>query len=447
MPPAPDEKHFREKSFWLSQGEYQPSEPLSENIKADVVVIGGGFTGLSAALNLKERDPGIDVVLLEREVIGFGASGRSGAFVSTPLNRSLDRQMARHGEDAARRGYLAMIKAVDYVGEVVEKYNLECGYEKTGILTIARGGHHQGALRRDEKNFHRLGFKDVRLLDAAELKQELNITGYHGALYEPDCALIDPARLCREYKRLLVERGVRIHEHTPALKIEDGANLRVQTARGEVEAGKAVVATNAYIDRVSCLARFVMPIWSYIVITEPLDRARMDAIGWKNRQGVETQRYYIHYLRLTSDNRIMIGGELYPYGYNNRLIGMDTNEYVFRRLRATLKRMFPDLRGIGFSHMWGGPIAVSASFTPTINVAGARGNIYYAGAYCGHGVSLGNLAGKILADMIFGEDGSYSDLPFFRNRLPAMPGEPWRYLGRQVTDRVMRFLDWYHDRL
>lgn len=440
------ESDFSSKSFWLSRAAYEPDEPLRTRIRADVAVIGGGFTGLSTAFELKEREPGLEVVLLEREVIGFGASGRTGAFVGTLLGWNINYLIVRYGDGIARLCYQAMVDAVNYVSEMINKHQLDCDYERTGILTMARGASQDQCLRRDEENFHRLGFKEVRYLDASELKAELNISGYRSALYEPDCTLVDPAKLCWEWKRLLLERGVKIYERTPALRIEQGEKLRLPTPEGEVEAEKVMVATNAYVDQVSCFKGWVLPLFTYIVLTEPLARNQMEALGWKKRQALENQRNNIHYLRLTRDNRILIGGEIFRYGYNNRLQGMDRSEFVFSRLRTSLQKTFPDLGGINFSHMWGGPLAISLDFMPTFNVAGEKRNIFYAGAYCGHGASLGNFTGKILVDIILGREGPYSDLPFVRNHLIYIPGEPWRYIGYQVIDKSLRLLDWWQDR-
>jgi len=314
-----DQQEFRSKSYWLEiAGPYTESPPLAEPIRADVAIVGGGFTGLSAAFYLKQADPALRVVLLEQQVIGYGASGRSGGFAMTLFGLTMEITKLRFGREAVREAQHVMDRAVEHVGELVQTHNLQCDYEKTGLMTVAISEAGKRRLIAETELANSLGFTSIRWIDGAAARERVNSATYLGGRVEDNCALINPAKMAWELKRLCLDAGVEIYERTAVEQVHAGSRtLVLVTPQAVVQADKVILATNAYSGHFPQLRRQQAAVYTYIVVTEPLSEAQLAPIGWQSRVGIEDGRNLVHYYRLTPDNRLLMGGgdvQLFPGG-------------------------------------------------------------------------------------------------------------------------------------
>ena len=435
---------FRSKSFWLEGGEYEPGEPLQGERTADVAILGGGFTGLSAAYFLKLAQPSLEIALCEKEVVGYGASGRNGGFVMPLLGWNIPDVHRQLGQERTRAAYEFMYDAVDHVDRMVSEHQMACDYERTGYLMLAMNRARLGHLEREVALAHGMGFDWYRMLSREELAEHITSPAFIGGFFDPRCAIFNPALFAREMRRVVKAMGVTVYERSPVVAIEEGPRITLRTEAGSLVAPKLVLGTNAYSRDLGFFKSRVMPVFTYIVLTEPLTDSQIEAIGWRKRASLETARNLIHYLRLTADNRIAIGGEdaLYFIGSRHK----DRYERVFRRLRERLVGLFPPLEGINFTHAWGGPIGFTLDFFPTMGVSGRSRNIFHSVGYCGHGVSIANYAGSVLCDLVLERKTPRTEL-FFVNRKPfPLPPDPLRWLFAHGYRRTLQLQDWWHSR-
>ena len=425
------------KSFWLGATPYRENPVLEDDIRADVAIVGAGYTGLSTAYYLRQADPSLRVVVLESDVAGYGASGRNGGFAMTLMGLSLSLTARRFGKQKARQAHDFGVRAVRHIGELVEKQGIECDYEKNGLLTVATNPAHVDRLQAEIRLAHELGIEGVRWLDAGELREEVNSPLYMGAREEEECALVNPAKLARGLKNLAEGAGAEIYERTPVEAAHLKPRIRLETPRGSVAAQKVVFALNAFTEHFPQLHSKAFPIFTYIVLTEPLSKQQLSSIGWGNRQGIEDARNLIHYYRLTADNRLLMGGEDVMYYYGGRT-GMDEHWPTFHDLERTISETFPALAGIGISHRWGGPVSVPIDFFPVLGYLGGDRRVIYSVGCVGHGVAPTNLTGQILRDLVREQETELTDLFFVNRRVIPLPPEPIRFAVAQGIRRGMK---------
>jgi glycine/D-amino acid oxidase-like deaminating enzyme len=438
--PQPQESHYRSRSFWHEVAPaYEPVPPLEGDRRADVAIIGGGYSGLWTAYHLKTEQPSLEVAVLEQEVAGYGASGRNGGFAMTLLSRSLNDLMQQLGPEEALAVHKPVAAAVDAIGRFAKEHNVDCDYEKTGLITVSTMPWQDAIIENDVKAAQEMGIEDIRFLDGETVRDMVHSPTYRCAHEEGACAILNPAKLAWGLARAVRKKGVALYEGTPVRKVRstDGA-VEVKTEGGLLRAGKAVLATNAYSVHFPHIARWVVPLYTYIVLTEPLTPAQWDSIGWKGRQGIEDRLGGLHYYRPTVDGRIAWGGEAFPYHYRSR-IGpkFDQDESVFARLRASFARTFPTLSDVKFTHAWGGPVGITVRFVPTFGTL-EGGRIHFGVGYCGHGVAPTYVGGEILRDLVLDRQTERTNLAFVTKEAVAFPSEPFRYLG--VTS-ALRHMD------
>jgi glycine/D-amino acid oxidase-like deaminating enzyme len=451
-------------SFWLEDAgdDLSPRPPLDGSIDVNVAILGAGFTGLWTALELLKREPSLRVAVVEREIAGFGASGRNGAWCSGELNIGMDLLAERHGTEAAKAVRRAMHDTVDEVARAAAAEGIDARYRKGGTLLVARGPAEMPALRATAEEYERFGFGEhCRVLDREELDRRLRVDGAAGALHLPDCAAVHPGRLVRGLAHAVERRGGSIFEQTPVTSFSAGtrtgrgAGTRTAPATGRAGAGRAVLRTptgdvradtvvlagEAYLAELPQLHRQLLPIYSLIVLTEPLTDEQWGAIGWNGHECVSSFRLTIDYLSRTPDGRVLFGGRGAPYHFGSRIDPrFDRDEATHAMLRRMLVRWFPALRGIRFTHAWGGPLGMprdwmpSFSFDPLAGIASARG-------YTGHGVATSNLAGRTLADLITGRRSALTELPFVGHRSRDWEPEPLRWMGARFVQLSMMRLD------
>lgn len=435
---------YRTKSFWLGTAPYEPSPPLEGDITVDVAIVGGGFTGLSAALHLREAQA-LDVAVLESEVVGFGASGRNAGFAMTLFGLTMSLTGLRFGKAKAKEAHLYMERAVDYVGELVQKYGIDSEYERTGFLRVATAPGYATRIQKEIELARGLGIEDIEWLDAQQTSERVRSPLYLGAWWEPRCALLNPAKQAWGLKRAAEACGARFFERTPTISITRTANgLTLRTPRGTVRAGKLVLATNAYSHLIPQLRSKQVPAFTHIVLTEPLTPERLDPIGWQGREGIEDARNLVHYYRLTSENRLLMGGGNIKVAYGEDM-DHDQDVSVFDQLERHIQRVYPSLRGVRIADRWGGPVSVPLDMAPAIGFVGDERVVYSLGCM-GHGVSLTQLNGRTIADLMLGRKTDLTSVFFVKRKTLPWPPEPLRLVLSQAIRGYLRGEDAWYDR-
>lgn len=408
-----------------SRGVTCPS--LTEDMDADVAIVGAGFTGLWAAYYLLEADPGLRVVILERERAGFGASGRNGGWCSAIFPVALEKVAEMTSHDAALRLQNAMNATVDEVGRVVAAEGIECHFAKSGNIALARSQAQLSRARKALTAASEFGLpKQTEFVAPSEARAMVNATDVLGGLYTEHCAVIQPELLVQGLLDAVKRRGAKVFERTDVQRI--GAKKAV-TARGTVTADVIIRATEAYTPQLRGYERAVVPIYSLVVATEPLPRDVREEIGLDSRTAFTDLRHLRIYGQPTDDGRIVFGGRGAPYHFRSKVDpSFDNEEDTHRRIMTTLLGMFPALAQTRITHAWGGPLGLPRDWHPSVGYDRTTG-IAWGGPYVGDGVATSNLAGRILQGLILGGDSDFLDLPLVNHHSPMWEPEPFRWLG------------------
>lgn len=426
-------------SFWLETcGEaLTPRPALAGDTDADVAIVGAGYTGLWTAHHLLRHEPGLRVVVVEREIAGWGASGRNGGWCSALFATSWERLARRGGLDAARRMRRALERTVDDVGAFCAEYRVDAHHVRGGTLTVARSAAQR---RRLASGFDagRAVTPDVRWLAGEEVRDRVGVTDALAATWDPACAALHPGRLVRGLARVVTGAGARLFEGTAAVEPAPG---RVVTDRGTVRAPVTVRATEAYTaDLGRPYRRLLAPVWSLVIATEPLDRAVWDELGCAGRETVSDERHLIIYAQRTADDRIVFGGRGAPYAFGSRTSGGRGHAASHQRLERELRAMFPAIGAARITHRWGGVLGVPRDWMPSVGFDRASGQAW-AGGYVGDGVACAALAGRTLADLVLGLDTEETRLPWVGHRWRQWEPEPLRWAGIHGMTAVMASAD------
>jgi len=428
---AADPAFYRSRSLWLDRLDgdpLTPRAPLDGPLDVDVAIVGAGYTGLWTAYYLRRADPGLRVAVLEREVAGFGASGRNGGWCLGFLPMDLERLARRAGHGPAMALQREMFRTVDEVGQAAEREGIDCHWHKGGTLQLATSPVQLRRLHARVEQASRMGLgdADLRLLGPADAGRRVGVPGLLGAVFSPHCAAVDPARLVRGLARAVERGGARIYESTPATRIGRGG---VDTPHGRVRAEVVVRATEGYTSTLPGTHRTVVPLYSLMIATEPLPAAAWEQIGWSGRETVAAGGHLFVYAQRTLDGRVAFGGRGAPYHFASRVRpGYDRHDRVHRGLRDALAELLPAAAHARLTHRWGGPLGVARDWSASVGLDRASG-LAWAGGYVGDGVAAANLAGRTLADLVTGADSELVRLPWVQHRSRRWEPEPLRWLG------------------
>ncbi|WP_431898180.1 NAD(P)/FAD-dependent oxidoreductase [Nonomuraea sp. bgisy101] len=425
-------------SFWhRSLGDPSPAPALDGDRRADVVIVGAGYTGLWTAYYLKRARPSLDIVVLEKEFAGFGASGRNGGWLTGDLAGTHERYAKTHGVEATRLLQQEMYSSIDEVIEVCGKEGIDADIVKGGVLNVARGSAQAARLRASVATGSRWGV-EAELLTPEEREARLRVAGAVQASWSPHCARIHPGKLVRGLAKVVRESGVEIFERTPVAEI---APHRAVTPYGNVTADYVIRATEGFTATIKGLRRQWLPMNSSMIVTEPLPDAFWEQVGWEGSELLGDMAHYYMYAQRTADGRIAFGGRGRPYLYGSRVDARGhTHDWTIEALWSLLVDFFPAAAPARIAHAWSGVLGVPRDWCSTVHVDHSTG-LGWAGGYTGHGVTTTNLAGRTLRDLILDEPSPLTGLPWVGREVRAWEPEPLRWLGVHSMYRLYRAAD------
>lgn len=436
---------YRRTSFWLETtgDDLTPRAPVAGDVTVDVAILGAGFSGLWTAYYLLRDNPALNVAIVERDIAGYGASGRNGGWCSPRFPVDPKPLIRTYGLEQARRTIVALQSSVEEMGRIVAREGIDAHYVAGGLLSLAIGEHQVPALRSTLATYQRLGLgAGNRLLDAGEARARVAARGVAGALRTRAGASIHPGNLVRGLARTVERLGGTIYEQTAVERVEPGASARLVTATGTVRARTAVVvAAEAYLPGLPAFRRHVLPMSSMIVLTNPLPADVWAQIGWAGHESLSSQSHLKNYLTRTADGRILYGsrGALYTFGSTTPDVTQQSARF-YEWMRESLCEWFPSVAQVGFSHQWGGYLGVPRDWMPTVTFdpASKLGQLH---GYTGRGVSTSHLSGKLLAGLVTGRETGLEGLPLHRTRVPRWEPEPLRWLGVRYVQSAFGRID------
>ncbi|MFB7785553.1 NAD(P)/FAD-dependent oxidoreductase [Streptomyces vinaceus] len=423
-------------SYWLDDPGKPAAQPaLTSDEACDLLVIGGGYSGLWTALIAKERDPARDVVLIESKEAGWAASGRNGGFCAASLTHGLANGMARWPGELAKLEELGA-RNLDEIEAAIARYGIDCDFERTGEIDVATEPHQVEELRELYEEAEKLGLAGgSRWLDREELRAEVDSPTFLAGLWDTDgVAMLNPAKLAWGLKEACLSLGVRIYENTRGLSLAaSGAGMAVRTPYGRIFARRVALGTNIFPSLVKRIRPFTVPVYDYALMTEPLTADQLKAIGWNNRQGLGDSANQFHYFRITPENRILWGGYDAIYPYRGKLDSeYDHRPETYLKLAQHFFTAFPQLEGIKFSHAWGGAIDTCSRFSAFFGTAHG-GKVAYAAGYTGLGVGATRFGADVMLDLLDGARTERTELEMVKSRPMPFPPEPFAWTGITLT--------------
>jgi glycine/D-amino acid oxidase-like deaminating enzyme len=429
-----------QRGYWLREALAQdpgvPCPPLKGDLEVDVVILGGGYTGLWSAFFLREWAPDCRVAILEQDICGGGPSGRNGGFVTAWWDE-LSGLSALYGRGGALAACRALSRSVDAIGEWCTRFGVDAWYLKRGTLQVASSPLQEGRFDHEIRLARELGVgEEYREVSRAEVQARCQSPVFSGGVFMRDGATVQPARLARGLRRVVLERGVQIFEQTPA-HWTASLPVEVTTPGGRVRAQHAILALNAWAMEWPPLRRSAVAWSSYIALTAPAPD-RLKAIGWTGGESISDFRTSLHYFRTTPDGRIAMGGGGGKAGGQLKEEIFTRDQHAVAQAAAGLRRLFPGFQDVPIEDGWGGPIDVSPTHLPTVTTL-RPGNLHAGLGYTGNGVAPSHLAGQILAGLALGRDDEYTRLPMVNPKRRRFPPEPFRSLGaRIVREAIVR---------
>jgi glycine/D-amino acid oxidase-like deaminating enzyme len=430
------------RPFWTAHAGAPEPRPALETVReADLLVIGGGLTGLWATLLAREANPENEVVLLEGERIAFGASGRNGGFMDASLTHGIENGVSRWPDEMPELERLGR-ENFDAIKETMARYDIEAGFEETGELAFATAPYQADYLDEAAETARSYDWT-AEVLDAEQARAEVHSPTYHGAVYLPDGrAVVDPARLAWGLADAAEKAGAHLHEDSAVTSLErEGKGVLARTSAGSVRARRVIIATSAFPPLVRAIRRYVVPVWDYVLVSEPLSAEQRASLGWAKRQGLTDLANQFHYYRLTSDDRVLWGGYDAVYNFRNGMgPHLDERPATFELLATHFFETFPQLEGLRFSHRWGGAIDTCSRFSVMFGKA-LGGRAVYAVGYTGLGVAASRFGAQVALDLVYGRATERTRLKMVTSKPIPFPPEPLRYAGITLTRRALARAD------
>ena len=417
-------------SFWLdSIAQHRVKrESLEQDIEVDVAIVGGGYSGLWTAYYLKLFQPDLRIAIIESDHVGFGASGRNGGWCSGFLPMTLSELDRAHGRDAAINMYRESFRTLDEIESVLAKEDIDCDYHRGGTIRGATNVVQQIRVVDEVAELRSYGFSesDLQLLTTDDCKSRINLQGLLASSYTPHCAVIHPAKLAFGLAQAVENRGVKIYENSRVTKI---TSRRVELQDITVRCQIVVRATEGFTSQLKQHRRTLAPLYSYMVVTEPLSDSQRAEIGWHNRETYHDARNMIIYVQITKDGRIAFGGRGAPYHFGSSVKpAFDNHSVIHQRIVESMHQVFPITKSLEITRRWGGPLGVPRNWQPSVNFDRATG-LASLGGYVGDGVAATNLAARTLAHLVDSDSHPLTKLPWVNNSSRKWELEPMRYFG------------------
>ncbi|MGF2949972.1 NAD(P)/FAD-dependent oxidoreductase [Microbacterium alcoholitolerans] len=416
----------RHATFWLDDIDRPSYPPLRGQVRTDLVIVGGGYAGLWTAVRAKERDPQRRVVLLEAARVGWAASGRNGGFCEASLTHGYENGMNRWPDEMDQLERVGLAN-LDGIEAAVEKYGMDIDWERTGQLAVATEPHQIEWMHGD-------GF-----LDQDAVRAEVHSPTYLAGNWDRrGCAMIQPAKLAVELARVATELGVEIHEHSRVTGLSGkGVQTVTVDGGGVVTADHVALATNVFPSLLKRNRFMTVPVYDYVLMTEPLSAEQRASIGWKSRQGLSDSANQFHYYRMSADDRILFGGydAVYHFGGKVRAEYEERPE-SYRRLASHFFTTFPQLEGLKFTHRWAGAIDSSSRFCAFFGLA-RGGRVTYATGFTGLGVGATRFAADVMLDKLAGAETERTQLEMVRTKPIPFPPEPAAAVGVNLVRASM----------
>lgn len=421
--------------FWLDDpGRPAALSALAEDATCDLAVVGGGYSGLWTALIAKERDPGREVLLVEANRVGWAASGRNGGFAEASLTHGLC-----NGIDRFEPELRTLVKLgdanLDAMQATICKYGIECDWERTGQLSVATADWQAKDLAEYAEVAAQYG-EYVEFLDAEAMRAEVDSPTYHAGLWEREgCAMVNPAKLAWGLRDACLSVGVKMYEGTRVAELEkSGTGMVLRTVAGrKITAARVALGTNVFPSLLRRVRPYIVPVYDYALMTQPLTDDQLAEIGWRNRQGIGDSANHFHYYRLSADNRILWGGYDAVYHFGNRIAPeLDQRPKTFEKLARHFYETFPQLSEVEFTHKWGGVIDTCTRFCAFFDTA-FEGRVAYAAGFTGLGVGATRFGAQVMLDLLAGEETELTELQLVKSKPLPFPPEPLRSMGINFT--------------
>jgi len=419
--------------FWLDDpAKPNPKPPLTNNISTDLLIIGAGFTGLWTALLAKEENPARDIVILEAGETAIGASGRNGGFMDASITHGFLNGLSRWPREISTLHKMGVAN-LEAIEAAVARLGIECDYHRTGEIDIATEPYLLDSFKQiiELAKPYDINFQ---YLDRDQIQGVVKSPLFIGGIKRFDSSIVNPAQLAWGLRKACLDKGVRLFEKTPVTKLEEeNKTVIAHTPHGRVRANRVALATNAFPPLLKRLSYYVVPVYDYALMTEPLTPSQRDSIGWHGREGLSDANNQFHYFRTTIDGRILWGGYDAVYHWNNGFgTHLENNPASFARLAGHFFQAFPQLEGIRFTHAWGGAIDTCSRFSPFWGSA-HHGKTAYAMGYTGLGVGASRFGARVMLDILDSQQTERTALEFVRAKPLPFPPEPLRSIGINLS--------------
>lgn len=421
------------KSLWATYTpDYLPREPLKGNTTADFAIIGGGFTGVSAAYHFSQRYPEKRCIILEAKSLANGASGRNGGMVLNWINGIED-----HGDEMTKRVYEFTNSGIDMIEGIIKKHNLNVSFRRDGSMQAFTNQQRAEEAHQWVEHLNTLGIP-LKYLSPSDIQSNIRLENVFGATIDGNEGQLNGAQYVRALRPILEEQGVQIYEQTPVTKVREGNEIVLTTAHGEVRAKAIVLAMNGYTGKLGYFRKGIFPLHSHVFATPALSPEQMEQqVGWKHGAGYSDDLDRISYSSRTKEGHIVFGGgsnQSYAYLFNNRTAYPNAPRAAFDKMQETQQQYLPTAKGLPVAHRWTGTLAISLKRNCSVGVM--NGNIYYGLGYSGHGVVMANLAGKVIVDIYGKDDTEWRKHEWYNAPFAPIPLEPFRWIGYHGFTRL-----------